>query len=119
MQCIAVGTDYVQLFDRRTAEIIIHANELELAALVDVTATQNGPRVWQDYWDSHKQAFVDFDFTVSPPERLTTILRDGMTIEDVKGYLLRKLCIGAWRHLDYWGRFVEVFSATGGNPRHL
>jgi hypothetical protein len=114
LQCIAVGTHYLHLLDRRRAEIIIHANESELATLVDMTTWLGRPHLWQKYWDAKKEDFVDFEPTTPTTERLRIKLREGTSIERIKEELLGELCIGGWLYVDYWGCYAEVFA--GGDP---
>jgi hypothetical protein len=114
LQCIAVGTDFLHLLDRRRAEIIIHANESELASLVDVATGLMRPHVWANYWDAKKEKSVDFFPTILSAERLRVLLGNGETIEVIKEELLRELCTGGWLYVDYWGCYAEVFA--GGDP---
>jgi hypothetical protein len=107
-----MGTDYLQLLDRRTAEVIIGGNEADLAALVDLRTTPDGPPVWQSHWDDEKQALADFDLGCTTAQRIRTLIEGGSTLPDIKEELLQCLCVGgALLYLDYWGCFAEVFSA--------
>jgi hypothetical protein len=47
-----MGTDFLELLDRRTAEVIIHGDESDLISLVEVRTTRNGSPVWRNYWDA-------------------------------------------------------------------
>ena len=107
-----MGTDYLHLLDRRRAEIIIHATESELAALVDATTGITRPHVWQEYWDSNKEASVKFLPHTSATDRLRVMIAEGKAIEAIKDELLRELCIGGWLYLDYWGCYAEVFECV-------
>jgi hypothetical protein len=106
-----MGTDYLQLMDRRTAEVIIEATAADLAAIVDLKTAGAGPLVWRNYWDAQNEAFVDFVNVATAAARLATILRCGSSLNEIKQDLIRELCIGrALLHLDYWGCWAEVFS---------
>jgi hypothetical protein len=104
-----MGTDYLQLLDRRTAEIIMRADEADLASVVDLNTTVYRPSVWKHYWDESKQALVEFNFAATAVERLAILTETGSTLEKIKEELLSKLCISYWQHLDYWGCSSEAF----------
>ena len=106
-----MGTDFLQLLDRRTAEIVIAGTESDLAALVDLKTTSGGPPVWRSYWSAPEEQFIDFDSATTAAERLEKILKCGSTVAEIKQSLIRDLCVSrAWLHLDYWGCWAEVFS---------
>jgi hypothetical protein len=106
-----MGTDYLQLLDRHTAEIIMSADDSALAALVDLRTGIEGPPVWQNYWDAKQAKSSGFEIVTRAAQRLQTILDCGSTIEEIKDQLLNDLCIGgAWLYLDYWGCWAEAFS---------
>lgn len=106
-----MGTDYLQLLDRRTAEIIIHGEGNDLAAVVDLRTAMNMKPIWKQYWDDHKKGFIDFDSGITAAERFKILIETGSTIEEIKEELLRELCISHWLYVDYWGCYAEVFGA--------
>ena len=106
-----MGTDYLQLLDRRTTQVIVNATESDLAALVDMRSTFVGPPVWQTYWDEKQQVLVEFPFGTSPAQRLRMMLECGYSMDDVKHDLVHDFCVGGGLNLDYWGCWAEVFSA--------
>ena len=109
-----MGTDYLQLFDRRAAEIIMQADESDLASVVDLRTKVDRPSVWKHYWDESKQTLVEFNFTTTSVERLKILVETESTIEKIKEELLDELCVSYWQHVDYWGCMAEVF--RGGEP---
>src|SRR5262245_24393771 len=106
-----MGTDFLQLMDRRTAEFIIAADAADLAALLDLKTTGDGPLAWRNYWDAQNETLVDFANITTTSVRLDTILRSGTSLNKVKQDLIDELCISeAFLYLDYWGCWAEVFS---------
>jgi len=106
-----MGTDYLQLLDRRTAEVILDATESDLAALVDLRSKTSESPVWKSYWDDKQGEFVDFNFATKAADRLRIILATRSSLKEVKEQLLDAFCIGeSWLYLDYWGCWAEVFS---------
>ena len=109
----AMGSDYLQLFDRRTAEVILGAAESELAALVDLRGKAGEPPVWNSYWDPKQKKSVDLEFGTKSGKRLQVILESALSLKQIKEELLEVFCIGAHFYLDYWGCWMEVFSGEG------
>jgi hypothetical protein len=108
-----MGTDYLQLLDRRTAKLIIGADESELISLIEMRTTSGGPPVWKSYWDSKLEKAVDFERTTSAAQRLEKI-RNGSTLEDIKERLLYEISVSHnFLYLDYWGCWVEAFPIEG------
>ncbi|HYL75454.1 MAG TPA: hypothetical protein VEU96_14675 [Bryobacteraceae bacterium] len=108
-----MGTDYLQLLDRRTAELVVGGSAADLATLVEARTTLDGPPVWRNYWDAKNQIVADFARTTSATQRLRTIIESGSSLEEIKDDLIRQLCIGDSLYLDYWGCYAEVFSVQG------
>ncbi len=110
-----MGTDRVELLDRRTAELIISGTEADLIALVESrTRPMAGPPVWRDYWDASRESFREFPLAVPVEERLSVILSNGIRLTAIRIQLIRDLCTSAPLDVDYWGCIAEVFS--GGKP---
>jgi hypothetical protein len=110
-----MGTDRVELLDRRTAELIISGTEADLIALVESrTRPMAGTPVWRDYWDASRESFREFPLAVPVEERLRVILSNGMRLTAIRIQLIRDLCSSAPVDVDYWGCIAEVFS--GGKP---
>lgn len=107
-----MGTDYLQLLDRRTAEIIIRGEGSDLAALVDLRTTAYIPPVWKQYWDADQQRLTNFDSLVTAAERFKVLIETGSTIEEIKEELLHELCVSHWLYIDYWGCSSEVFNGS-------
>jgi hypothetical protein len=109
-----VGTDYLELLDRRTAEVVIRADESDLISLVESRTTSDGIPVWKSYWNAERESSVDFERATKAAERLKTQLHHGRTLEEIKDELLWEICIGGrFLYLDYWGCWVEAFPVEG------
>jgi hypothetical protein len=105
-----MGTDYLQLFDRRTAELVLQAGAPDLLALVDLHGRRNAPSIWHSYWDQTQQRLIDFDSGLSDIQRLQTQLDHGTPLHEIKEKFLRGICtMQEMLSLDYWGCYVEVF----------
>lgn len=107
---LVMGTDFLSLFDRHAAEIIMGANETELATLVDLKTTLDGPLVWREYLNDSKDGLLPFDKFMTSAERLVRMLRD-CRLDEIKRDLILHLCSScAFLHVDYWGCWAEVFT---------
>ncbi|HKD82731.1 MAG TPA: hypothetical protein VKH81_23775 [Candidatus Angelobacter sp.] len=105
-----MGTDFLELFDRRSAEIVVHGDALELVALVDARNKRNQPHIWQRYWHEAEERFIDFAPGTTNAERLKTKIDYGKTLEEIKEDLLRDVfTMQFWLYVDYWGCASEVF----------
>ena len=108
-----MGTDYLTLFDRRTAEIIMATDESGLATLVDLRTRSESPLVWGCYWNDDEEALTAFSTRTPASERLKKLL-ETTTLNEIKRELVTSLCqSNALLHLDYWGCWAEVFPPTG------
>lgn len=108
-----MGTDNVELLDRRTAEIIVRGSETDLIALVESrTRPLVGPPVWRDYWEPNRQSLQEFAREATVEERFKVILSGETGLTDIKSQLIRDLCTSDWLSLDYWGCMAEVFGGV-------
>jgi len=108
-----MGTDFLQLFDKRTAEVIIKGDERDLVSVVDLHGRRE-KTIWQSYWHSAEERFIDFEPTTPNVDRLKTKLDQGTGLNDIKEELLRELCtMRGFLYLDYWGCWVEAFPVEG------
>jgi hypothetical protein len=108
-----MGTDNVELLDKRTAEIIIHGNEADLVAVVEARTRLNAsPPVWREYWNADQELWQEFRREVSVEDRYKVIASGTRGIAEVKSGLIRDLCTGGWLYLDYWGCTAEVFGGV-------
>jgi hypothetical protein len=107
---LAMGTDFLQLFDKRTAQLVIEGNESDLVTLVDFRTRREGASIWQSYWSGGEERIIDFEPRTPNSARLGIQLAHGTTLEEIKEDLLRRLCtMQAMFYLDYWGCSAEVF----------
>src|SRR5262249_2324333 len=107
---LAMGTDFLQLFDKRTAQLIVEGDESDLVTLVDFRTRQERAPIWHAYWSPGDSRFIDFEPRTPNAVRLRTQLAHGTTIEAIKEDLLHELCImEAMFYVDYWGCYAEVF----------
>ena len=105
-----MGTDNIELLDKRTAELIIHGSDDDLIALVECrTRSSSGPPVWREYWDADQESVQEFPRTATVEQRFGLISQHATSAE-IKTQLVRELCTSDWLSLDYWGCFAEVFS---------
>lgn len=105
-----MGTDFLQLFDERTAHFVIEGEESDLVTLVDFRTSREGAPIWKSYWAPEEEAFVDFEPRTPNSARLRIKLAHGTTLGEIKEDLLRRLCtMQAMFYLDYWGCWAEVF----------
>jgi hypothetical protein len=107
---VAMGTDYLQLFDKRTAQLVIGGDESDLVTLVDFRTRREGAPIWQAYWSPSHECFINFEPRTPNLDRLRTQLAHGTTLQQIKEDLLRRLCtMQSMFYLDYWGCAAEVF----------
>jgi hypothetical protein len=112
-----MGTDYLKLFDKRTAQIILQADEFDLVTLVDFWTRRENAAIWKEYWHPEENRFVDFAPATSNIERLQTIMGHGIRLHEIKKELLRVLCtMEGFFYLDYWGCWVEAFAFPDAPP---
>lgn len=90
-----MGTDYLELLDRITAEIIIRADQADLLCLVESRTTRDGPPVWRNYWNAEQDCLIDFPRATTATERLKLKLQHGAALEEIKDDLLREMCVSA------------------------
>lgn len=110
-----MGTDNVELLDKRTAEVIIYGDDGDLIALVESrTRPLVGPPVWRSYWDPTVGCLKEFPQEAAAEERLELIMSGAESIAEIKTALIRDLCTSDWLSVDYWGCMAEVFG--GADP---
>jgi hypothetical protein len=110
-----MGTDNVELLDRRTAEVIVRGAEVDLITLLESrTRPLAAPPVWRDYWDAGSESIQEFPRETTLTERLRVITSGGREMVEIKHELIRELCTSDWLHLDYWGCKAGVFGP--GDP---
>ena len=108
-----MGTDNVELLDKRAAEIIIHGSKADLIALVEArTRPIIGPPVWREYWDAARESMQEFSREVKVEDRFKAIATSAREIAAIKSELIRELCTSDWLYLDYWGCTAEVFGGV-------
>ncbi|HKF24062.1 MAG TPA: hypothetical protein VKE93_20990 [Candidatus Angelobacter sp.] len=106
-----MGTDYLELLDRITAEMIIRADEADLICLVESRTTRDGPPVWKNYWNAEQDCLIDFPRATTATERLKLKSQHGTALEEIKDDLLREMCVSAVSiSVDYWGCWADVFA---------
>ena len=117
MGCDFMGTDYVQLLDKRTARLIMTGDEETLAVLVDSrTRPVQGPPVWCQYWDLKANKLRDFSPQVNGLERLRILMNSGTTLHEIRRELIRVLCESDFLRVNYWGCHAKVFSGHATPP---
>lgn len=110
-----MGTDFVQLLDRRTAELILIADEADLVTLVEARTRPNSlPPVWRNRVDLASFSLQPFGEEATIADRLAGQLAAGSELVEIKTELIDELCTSDWIYLDYWGCMAEVF--TGAEP---
>jgi hypothetical protein len=110
-----VGTDYLELFDRRTAEIIVSGAEADLISLVEArTPPNSGPPVWHHFWNASLGSLQEFPRTATSEDRFHLIRSASESLDEIKGELMEAMCVSRPLFLDYWGCMAEVF--RGGEP---
>jgi hypothetical protein len=67
---LVIGTDYLQLLDRPTAEIILVDELSAFAALVELRTKSEGPPVWQYNWNAELGKSIEFETGTNAARRL-------------------------------------------------
>jgi len=79
-----MGTDNVELLDRRTAEIIIHATETDLISLVESrTRPRAEPPVWREYWVPDRDSFRRISADTTMEDRFKLVMSGSRSVRDV------------------------------------
>ena len=108
-----MGTDNVELLDRRTAEIVIHGADTDLISLVESrTRPRTEPPVWREYWNPARDSMQRVPVDATMEERFKLIMSGASGLVEVKSDLIRDLCTGDWLCLDYWGCTADVFGGV-------
>lgn len=111
-----MGTDWLQLFDGSTAELLMSANESELATFAEMRtrADQRGDSLWE-YFPGSDGEVSQHEHSTPLAERLEAMLLSGSSLSELRSELINEYCFSVeWCYLDYWGCFAEVFD--GGLP---
>lgn len=107
-----MGTDFRQLFDAKTADILARGTADDLCAFVDSRAGLAGsdkPRIWGSYFDLLGRQ-IDLGEFLNASQRLEALLKFGWGLQELREELVNDLCLSSeWLHVDYWGCMAEVF----------
>jgi hypothetical protein len=101
-----MGTDWLQLFDKRLCDEIVCLNTTALPGFVERHLDRFGE------FSIFRAGSVD----ASAEDTIRRLLAEGETETTLRVALVDALCFSAKTvHLDYWGCYVEVFA--GSDPR--